>query len=234
MISLPLSRSSSCPSLLIPEGNATATFNNPGFAFPSQTRRTIRYNDEFSTPQQSRPARASNKIQSVPRLPPVHKPKAQTEPFRHPTTDDVKRIRAVNDAAVPNEHRFLKTMASIDYSSPETRATRLTGHDYGYTPQERDDSVAAEQVKIGDRVVVHLKKNGNEIKVTINILLTCAFLVFDLEPREYSGVVRFVGKIDTEYVDNRIYAGIKLDQPGKAHSFSPPPPPNNYDLYVCA
>ncbi|XP_065828143.1 golgin subfamily A member 6-like protein 1 [Oscarella lobularis] len=195
-----ITRSSSCPSLLIPEGNATATFNNPGFAFPSQTRRTIRYNDEFSTPQQSRPARASNKIQSVPRLPPVHKPKAQTEPFRHPTTDDVKRIRAVNDAAVPNEHRFLKTMASIDYSSPETRATRLTGHDYGYTPQERDDSVAAEQVKIGDRVVVHLKKN-----------------VFDLEPREYSGVVRFVGKIDTEYVDNRIYAGIKLDQPVGDH-----------------
>eukprot|EP00118_Oscarella_pearsei_P004880 m.21650 g.21650 ORF g.21650 m.21650 type:complete len:1043 (+) comp28195_c0_seq3:1100-4228(+) len=194
-----ITRSSSCPSL-IPEGGMA----QPGadsLVFPLSTRRAIRYTDDVPTGR-SRPTKPS-KMQSVPRLPPVRQTKVhQMESFRHPTTEDVRRSRTLDDAAFPNEHHFLKTMATIDYSSPETRAARLTttGHDYGYTPQEREDSAAAEQVKLGDRVLVYLKKN-----------------VFDLEPRTYSGVIKFVGKIDTEYVDNRIYAGIKLDEPVGEH-----------------
>ena len=40
--------------------------------------------------------------------------------------------------------------------------------------------------------------------------------VYDLEPRKVTGIVKYVGKVDSEYVDNRIYVGVKLDDPGES------------------
>jgi len=53
------------------------------------------------------------------------------------------------------------------------------------------------QLRIGQRVVIQMKKSE-----------------FDLEPQQLTGIVRYVGKIDSEYIDNRIYVGVKLDEAG--------------------
>ena len=37
---------------------------------------------------------------------------------------------------------------------------------------------------------------------------------YDLEPQKLTGVVKYVGKIDSEFVDNRLYVGLKLDEAG--------------------
>lgn len=38
--------------------------------------------------------------------------------------------------------------------------------------------------------------------------------VYDLEPQKLTGIVKFIGKVDSEFIDNRIYVGLKLDEPG--------------------
>ena len=38
--------------------------------------------------------------------------------------------------------------------------------------------------------------------------------VYDLEPQKLTGVVKYVGKVDSEFLDNRIYVGVRLDEPG--------------------
>lgn len=57
----------------------------------------------------------------------------------------------------------------------------------------------ASQINTGQRVLVTMKRSE-----------------FDLEPQQYTGIVKYVGKIDSEYIDNRVYVGVKLDEPGKA------------------
>ena len=48
--------------------------------------------------------------------------------------------------------------------------------------------------------------------------VTCVLLaVYDLEPRKVTGIVKYVGKVDREYVDNRVYVGVRLDDPGELH-----------------
>ena len=37
--------------------------------------------------------------------------------------------------------------------------------------------------------------------------------VYDLEPQKATGIVKYIGKVDSEYVDNRMYVGLKLDEP---------------------
>ena len=49
-------------------------------------------------------------------------------------------------------------------------------------------------------------------------LVTChlsLLAVYDLEPRKLTGTVKYVGKVDREYVDNRVYVGVRLDDPGE-------------------
>ena len=56
----------------------------------------------------------------------------------------------------------------------------------------------ARQVRQGQRILISMKKSD-----------------FDLEPQQYTGIVKYVGKIDSEFIDNRIYVGVKLDEPGQ-------------------
>ena len=46
--------------------------------------------------------------------------------------------------------------------------------------------------------------------------------VYDLEPRKVTGIVKYVGKVDREYVDNRVYVGVRLDDPGELQGHTPP------------
>lgn len=55
----------------------------------------------------------------------------------------------------------------------------------------------AEQVRIGARVLIQTKRSE-----------------YDLEPQKLTGVVKYVGRIDSEFVDNRLYVGVKLDERG--------------------
>ena len=59
------------------------------------------------------------------------------------------------------------------------------------------DKTLARQLGTGQRILVSMKKSD-----------------FDLEPQQYTGIVKYVGKIDSEFIDNRIYVGVKLDEPG--------------------
>ena len=48
-----------------------------------------------------------------------------------------------------------------------------------------------------------------------NFIITIICIsVYDLEPQKLTGVIKYIGKVDKEYVDNRIYVGVKLDEPG--------------------
>ena len=60
-----------------------------------------------------------------------------------------------------------------------------------------------QQIRIGQRVIARVKKSE-----------------FDLEPQNLTGIVKYVGTIDSEYVDNRLYVGVKLDEAGKLFSVS--------------
>lgn len=76
----------------------------------------------------------------------------------------------------------------------ERGQTGLTGFQIEMDPKEL---AMTRQLKIGQRVVIRMKKSE-----------------YDLEPQQLTGIVKYVGKIDSEYIDNRVYVGIKLDEPG--------------------
>ena len=83
---------------------------------------------------------------------------------------------------------------------PETGLTGLTMQTgmlgYGSEIDTRELTLS-QQIQIGQRVLVRMKKSE-----------------YDLEPQKLTGVVKYVGKIDSEFVDNRLYVGLKLDEAG--------------------
>jgi hypothetical protein len=62
----------------------------------------------------------------------------------------------------------------------------------------------AAQIRQGQRILVSMKRSE-----------------FDLEPQKYTGIVKYVGKIDSEFIDNRVYVGVKLDEPGNFFNSHP-------------
>ena len=84
---------------------------------------------------------------------------------------------------------------------PETGLTGMTARTAGLHGYQGETDVRelalSQQLRIGQRVVVQMKKSE-----------------FDLESTKLTGVVRYVGKIDSEYVDHRFYVGVKLDEAG--------------------
>lgn len=67
---------------------------------------------------------------------------------------------------------------------------------YRNETDERELSLLRE-IQIGQRVLVRIKRSQ-----------------FDLEPQKLTGVVKYIGKIDSEYIDNRLYVGVRLDEGG--------------------
>lgn len=86
---------------------------------------------------------------------------------------------------------------------PETGLTGMTAKTAGLPGYQGETDVRelalAEQLRIGMRVLVRMKKSE-----------------YDLEPTKLTGIVKYAGKVDSEYVDHRIYAGIKLDEAGES------------------
>lgn len=83
---------------------------------------------------------------------------------------------------------------------PETGLTGLTMQTgmLGYGSEiDTQELTLSQQIQIGQRVLVRMKKSE-----------------YDLEPQKLTGVVKYVGKIDSEFVDNRLYVGLKLDEAG--------------------
>lgn len=83
---------------------------------------------------------------------------------------------------------------------PETGFTGLTAQTglSGYRSEiDSRELVLAQQIQIGQRVLVRMKKSE-----------------YDLEPQKLTGIVKYVGKVDSEFVDNRLYVGVKLDEGG--------------------
>ena len=84
---------------------------------------------------------------------------------------------------------------------PETGLTGMSVKTAGLPGYHGETDVRelalAEQLQIGQRVMVRMKESE-----------------YDLEPSKLSGIIKYVGKIDSEFVDHRIYVGVKLDKPG--------------------
>ena len=78
----------------------------------------------------------------------------------------------------------------------ETGLTSNTGARYQSETDVRELALSR-QLRIGQRVLVRVKKSE-----------------FDLEPQQLTGIVKFIGKLDSEFIDNRIYVGVKLDEAG--------------------
>lgn len=76
-----------------------------------------------------------------------------------------------------------------------TGLTAQTGYRSGTDAREQG---LAKQIRVGQRVLVKMKKSE-----------------YDLEPQKLTGVVKYVGKIDSEFIDNRLYVGVKLDEASK-------------------
>ena len=131
----------------------------------------------------------------------------RTRTFVVPTAHDIQRHYRDQDMAVI-EHassnpqcncelcRMNTSVVGPSSLRSETGLTSKTAVGYQGETDVREIALAR-QLRIGQRVLVHIKKTE-----------------FDLEPQQLTGVVKFIGKIDSEYIDNRIYVGVKLDEAG--------------------
>lgn len=132
---------------------------------------------------------------TVPKLPPVcHS--SQRMDFSYPTIQDIKSTRRQRDSELvdhshsnPQCNCHLCKMGSSVVDS-NTRRQKQTDAKQAVQVQS--------QVRLGTRVLARLKRSE-----------------FDLELQKLTGIVKYVGKIDSEFVDNQIYVGLKLDEPGE-------------------
>ena len=122
-----------------------------------------------------------------------------------PTTSDLKLQHKQQDDAIvdhsPSNPQCSCELCRMNASIGATGFTALTAAQTGLSGYQGEmdsrEMTLTQQVTIGQRVLVRMKKSE-----------------FDLEPQKLTGIVRYVGKIDSEFVDNRIYVGLKLDEAG--------------------
>lgn len=76
----------------------------------------------------------------------------------------------------------------------ETGVTAQTGFQ---SDMDMREVTLTKQMHIGQRVVIRMKKSE-----------------YDLEPQQFTGIIKYIGKVDSEFIDNRIYVGVKLDEAG--------------------
>lgn len=101
----------------------------------------------------------------------------------------------------------------------------------GATEESLEDGVRLdEQVVLAGLAGTQERALASQINTGQRVLVTMKRSEFDLEPQQYTGIVKYVGKIDSEYIDNRVYVGVKLDEPvgdtdglvkGKRYFYSP-------------
>ena len=146
---------------------------------------------------------------TVPKLPPIRQPRPiqRTRTFAVPTPRDIQSYYRNEDMAI-TEHtssnpqcncELCRMNASIMGPStlrPETGLTSNVGTRYQSETDVRELALSR-QLRIGQRVLVRVKKTE-----------------FDFEPQQLTGIIKFIGKLDSEFIDNRIYVGVKLDEAG--------------------
>jgi len=149
---------------------------------------------------------SSLQSRSVPRLPPIHRRPQQRE-FTFSTRNELRHMyREQDDSLVDHAPsnpqcncKLCQMNASIGVQ-PEAGLTGLTPQTgmLGYrNATDTRELTLSQQIQIGQRVLVRMKKSE-----------------YDLEPQKLTGIVKYVGKIDSEFVDNRVYVGLKLDEAG--------------------
>ena len=131
----------------------------------------------------------------------------RTRTFVVPTSRDIQSYYRDKDVAI-TEHassnpqcscELCRMNASIMGPStlrPETGLTSNIGARYQSETDVRELALSR-QLSIGQRVLVRVKKTE-----------------FDLEPQQLTGIIKFIGKLDSEFIDSRIYVGVKLDEAG--------------------
>ncbi|XP_065913285.1 myosin heavy chain, striated muscle-like isoform X2 [Dysidea avara] len=137
-------------------------------------------------------SKASRKSQTSHRLPPITTPRSKSD-FMMPTKKELRNRQKEADAAAvdhsytnPNCQCFLCKMDdTLEMSGPE-----------GFGSDMQHELALSQQVGIGDRVIIQIKKS-----------------MYDLEPHKVTGIVKYVGRVDSEFVDSRVYVGVKLDEP---------------------
>ena len=144
---------------------------------------------------------------TVPKLPPIPKTGLVQRPssFVFPTQNDLRKQHFERDKQVydhvPSNPQCTCELCQMNASvvgpntqGRETGQSGLSGFQSDIDPREM---IMARQLKTGQRVVIRMKKSE-----------------YDFEPQQLTGIVKYVGKIDSEYIDNRIYVGVKLDEAG--------------------
>ena len=72
-------------------------------------------------------------------------------------------MQAAGDAAVPNEHQFLRQMSGLGPTKREGTGQMIGGTPFklsGHIQELSNDSITANQLNVGDRVLVQLKTSG--------------------------------------------------------------------------
>lgn len=140
---------------------------------------------------------------TVPKLPPI-RPAAQRKSFVFTTSNDVRQQQKAKDYTLM-EHaasnpqcscELCKTNASSLQSEAGLAFTQTGGVPVYCNEGDPREVALAGQLHTGVRVLIKMKQSE-----------------FDLEPQTLTGIVKYVGKIDSEFIDNRIYVGVKLDEP---------------------
>lgn len=119
--------------------------------------------------------------------------------FSYPTTQDVKMLRRHKDNELI-DHSHSNPQCACHLCKINTSLVDPSARDRGGqgSTDPKHTAQVQSQVRLGTRVLARLKRSE-----------------FDLEPQKLTGVVKYIGKIDSEFVDNQIYVGLKLDEPGE-------------------
>jgi hypothetical protein len=152
-----ITRSSSCPSL-VPDFTDAVQDGLVHNSLLGQ-QRTGHYTSRFMAPSSSKKLTKT----TVPHLPPVDVAvrTSQKDPFKRVSSLDVKKMQAAGDAALHSDHR--KQIPGLDPIKTEGTSHTMGGTSFKLSKHTLDwsnDNVVANQVNIGDRVLVQLKTSG--------------------------------------------------------------------------
>jgi HAMP domain-containing protein len=141
----------------------------------------------------------------TPKLPPIRR-RGKSLPstsFHMPTAVELRELQRCRDKTEMVQHSEANPRCACQLCTAGG-ATAESVED-GYRLEETvalaglagsgERSLAA-QIRQGQRILVSMKRSE-----------------FDLAPQKYTGIVKYVGKIDSEFIDNRVYVGVKLDEP---------------------
>ncbi|XP_065186290.1 restin homolog [Sycon ciliatum] len=184
----------SCPALVPVSDDFDEEDYANTFDYPAQGPRTAATVSSTATRGLQTRGGTMQSMRSPSKLPPVsrvsRRPNTRAPPkhFAPVTPADVKARQHVGDA------KFTGPMFPANLEPGRTLASIPISYALPEDDEAAADSVAEKQIKIGDRVLVRRKR-----------------MPWESESSKSSGIVRYVGRVDSEYVDNRIYVGVQLD-----------------------